>query len=65
MVRFYGFVCVCVCVCVCVFQCIKFSFYYILYNLNILIITATTKNAVHQLVEINEDFTVCYHNEFV
>ena len=24
----------------------------------------TTKNAVHQLVEINEDFTVCYHNEF-
>ena len=23
------------------------------------------KKAVNQLVEINEDFTVCYHNKFV
>ena len=25
----------------------------------------TVKNAVNQLLEINEDFTVCYHNKFV
>ena len=23
------------------------------------------KNAMHQLMKINIDFTVCYHNEFV
>ena len=61
MVRFYAFVCVCVCV----FQYIKFSFYYILYNLNFFNNYVTAKYAIHQLVEINEDFTVCYHSEFV
>ena len=34
-------------------------------NFNLTNYLCNGKKAVNQLVEINEDFTICYHNKFV